>query len=569
MKTKLNKFKLTQLFFYLIFLSLPIYIFLSLKIFPIDTSYIEKYLIILFVNFVGFFFLYNFSKNNYLISNLKYFLLTIFNLIYSKLLFFDSNLFFSSEVTPYITVNIFYLFFSFVLINRFFYTNKLLLIQFIFYLSIFEVEIFGLYVVYLFYKYKFDFKFNTPESKLFKFIPIASIALKGLTLLGDQYDFLWRSFIRRPYSGEARFYDMQWNLLYIKCNSGLIEGEKLLFGSFMDCPPIYSPFFDLLVFDLNLKIATIVTFFIFFLFSIFGYIKIINKYSDNYILITLLFLSPPVNFMFYQGNFDILPFFIVLIIYSQISNNYLKIILIFLISLIEIHPISLLIGFIFAFYKEKKIREFTFGLFLIFLFMFYLFYDFEINEFSNNFLGAQLGQSTYVNDIFSSYGLKLDLFSIAQLLNLNIYFAVFLFLLLLYLFFPKISFDNNLSSYELLPLSLWFMSTIVLENPAYRLSLNIILFFFIFDLFANKIKYFLLIAFFLNPSPFYTIKESIEFHVINSYSQLNNFVSVLLKLLDTFEIIIVLLNRAGLCLLTIVLLRQITNKVFNIKNVNY
>ena len=153
MKTKLNKFKLTQLFFYLIFLSLPIYIFLSLKIFPIDTSYIEKYLIILFVNFVGFFFLYYFSKNNYLISNLKYFLLTIFNLIYSKLLFFDSNLFFSNEVTPYITVNIFYLFFSFVLVNRFFYTNKLLLIQFIFYLSIFEVEIFGLYVVYLFYKY--------------------------------------------------------------------------------------------------------------------------------------------------------------------------------------------------------------------------------------------------------------------------------------------------------------------------------------------------------------------------------------------------------------------------------
>lgn len=567
MKSILSISNISQLTFHSILLYFPIYFFSSLNFYTSNEAFIEKYLIIFAINLLCFYLLNKFSKDNYFFTNLKFSTLIISNIVYSKLLFFDYNLFFPNEMQTYITVNIFFIIFSIVLINNLFYTNKMILIQFIIFLAIFHVELFGIYTIYMFYKFKFKFEFSTFEGKVFTFAPIISISLKGISLLSSQLDFIWRSLIRKPYSGEARFYDLQWNLLYMKCNDGLIEGENLLFGSFMECPPIYSPFFNFFTLTSDLKTNTYITFVIFYIFSVFGYMKLLKKYNDKSILITLLFLSPPVNFLFYQGNFDIVPLFVVMIIYTIVRSTYLKLILIFLISIIEIHPITILVGFLVVLIKKKNVGEFIFGLLLLTVFILYLFFDFENNKFSNNFLDAQLGQSTYVNDIYASFGLKLDLYPISELLDINIYLLVMLFTILLILLFPHINYEHKVNVFEFTPLALWFVSIVVLENPIYRLSMSLILFIILFELFEVKVKYFLLFSFFLNPSPFFSIKESIEFHIINSYSQFSQLSINLLDAINVIELIIVFLNRTGIYILTIFLIREIVKKIFNIEKV--
>ena len=540
----LNAFRLiTQI----IWLNIPVFLFINLKYFPTGTSYIEKYLIIQFINTSIFLVIFRKKNQNYLVQNFQFTILIFYNLAYTKLIYFDNNLFYIQNSEPSIVVNLAFILSSFYLVEKNFNKNKILMIQFIFFLAIFHIEILGIYLIFLYFKYKFEFNFSKSEFLLFKSIPIAILFLRFIFSLSKNFNIFWYSLIRKPYSGSTRFYDMQWNLLNIKCNSGNTSGDYLFFGSFMECPETYSPMYNLIVLDLKIQNTTYILYLIFCILLTFGYFRLLNKFSNKKELVVIVFLSPPLNFLIYQGNLDLIVLITLLFISSSISSKmHIKLIFLFFVAIFEIHPVLILFGFLFLFLLEKEVKYFLFTLFLVVAFIGFLFFDFENKKFSNQYLAQQLGTSTYINDIFTSFGLKLDLIFLSEIIKVNIYFIIFFVSIFIYFFFSKyIQYKINLEK-ELLPLSIYFIGTIILENPVYRLSIFLILFISLFSEKFLKLNYLILFSLFLNPTPLLEIQNSLEFHILNSYNQFDVLMNYLNEAFNKLDLLLVLLNRLGL-----------------------
>ena len=560
----MNKFKKAYIFRTLILALqflwsfIPIFLLTNLNYFPVGTAFIEKYLIILFINFLVFLLIILIKKQDYLLQNLQFAMFLVFNLIYTKHLYFDNNVFYNQNSEQNFVANLIFILFCVYLVDKFYKKNKFLLVQLILFLTIFHIEILGIYVIFLYLKYEFKFSFSKYEFIVFKSIPIIVLILRFIFSLSKNFNILWYSLIRKPFSGSTRFYDMQWNLLNIKCNSGTTGGEYLFFGAYMECPDIYSPIYSLINVNLNLQLSTYLVYLVTSVLFIFGYLKLLLKHNEKKELIVLLFISPPLNFLMYQGNFDLLVFVALLMAYTFfIKKNYLKIAIFFLLALLEIHPILLLVGLLYLYFIEKNAVKFLYSLISIIIFIGVLFYDFQSNEFSNQYLSKQLGTSTYVNDIYSSFGLKLDLIFLSDVFNINIYFLIFVFSIFLYFISSELNKNKIYLEKDMLPLSIYFVGTLLLENPVYRLSIFLILFIYLFNDKFKRLNYFIIFSLFINPTPILEIQNSLEFYIMNAYVQFDVFINLLNESFLKFDLLFVLLNRLGLYALYGLLLKYL------------
>ena len=205
----------------------------------------------------------------------------LFNLIYTKHLYFDNNVFYNQNSEQNFVANLIFILFCVYLVDKYFIKNKFLLVQLILFLTIFHIEILGLYVIFLYLKYEFKFSFSKNEFIVFKSIPIIVLILRFIFSLSQNFNTFWYSLVRKPYSGSTRFYDMQWNLLNIKCNSGTTTGEYLFFDSYMECPNIYSPIYSFINLNLNLQSSTYVLYIVISVLFIFGYLNLFVRHNEK------------------------------------------------------------------------------------------------------------------------------------------------------------------------------------------------------------------------------------------------------------------------------------------------
>ena len=126
------------------------------------------------------------------------------------------------------------------------------------------------------------------------------------------FDLFWKASSLRSYHTDAKFLDMQAFLLPIKCNARLTTDEIKIIGlnEYFNCSlkSAYGPLDQFLTFDLNLRFFTFLFSFLLIVLFLKVSFKLINKNQEYVLIATIIFLSPPINFLIQRINIDLFIF---------------------------------------------------------------------------------------------------------------------------------------------------------------------------------------------------------------------------------------------------------------------
>ena len=157
---------------------------------------------------------------------------------------------------------------------------------------------------------------------------------------------------------------------------------------------------------------------------------VIQKSSNDNFISSIIFLSPPINFLFERMNVDLIIFLILFLIFKDIEKNYvLKVIYLLVLILFKIHPVGLIPGImLFALLKKNnKLFYLYFSLGLLSSFILLTFSN------SMNYINSKV----YPNDFGRSFGL-LNNYEILSFYNQEIgtkntvlYLTIYAFIFLL------------------------------------------------------------------------------------------------------------------------------------------
>lgn len=308
----------------------------------------------------------------------------------------------------------------------------------------------------------------------------------------------WATTAQRIYLGLNRYDDLRKNLFASWCINRDIPdcyesiGVKVWAGG--GTLERYLPLNgDVLLITRNIGTATL-------LFLLFIYFYIVFKLKFDWYIVSFLFLSPPLNFLTFLLNVDL----ILLIISIFCLTKYrvfprLISIIIFVLSLYKIHVMGILLGIIFYSFKikEKKIYIFNITL-LTFSFLIFAFDKF-INEYPTALATLWV----------QSYGFLNNALVFERIFNIDwkIFYVLLIFIFTVVtlsdrinLIYKNIKFENFMNSYLMYGLMFWFLPTILYVNHVYRLPLFYILFFQLFKNSENVVKWILFFALSFNPA---------------------------------------------------------------------
>jgi len=390
-------------------------------------------------------------------------------------------------------------------------SQKLFILIFYFCL-IFSYDHLFIFII-LFFLLNKNFKFDPKYKNLIIFIPLVQYSLRILGGLFEKLNYLWLSIGQIIYVGKSRYFDAQWAFFSLKCNyDPNTESERIYFSdTARSCPSdFYGPFSNIIKLNSDVFISTNILVISFTIFLLYIYIKLCKLYPNHIFLLAVLMISSPMNFLFHQGNFDIIAIPIVFLsIFVFNTRPFLASLILLLIALVEIHPMSVFIAFIFISLTNKNFKNVISSL-SMFLIGFYLIWrdDSELSI-RNQYLSGSNFDSEYL-DITKTYGITTD-FSF-----LNSYFANFSLIYLSLIFFiflliySEINFRRNksfniLSEFKQTHLTVfmcyfvWFSSTIFLDNHVYRMHVALPLLFFLFINSKKSIKIAILLTLLLNP----------------------------------------------------------------------
>ena len=74
------------------------------------------------------------------------------------------------------------------------------------------------------------------------------------------------------------------------------------------------------------------------------YIKLLKFEKTKKYFIVFLFISPPLNFLIYQGNLDIVSLIAISILLFYKTSYFWKVVIVTFVGLLELHPLAFLIG---------------------------------------------------------------------------------------------------------------------------------------------------------------------------------------------------------------------------------
>lgn len=459
-------------------------------------------------------------KKNYLKFHIFFY---IYFLIYNYFIFykFSSDLFQPYKFEPtYLIVLLFF-------INiKYFKDDVLGLISQFIFITLFGTKFLGVACIILYFYKKNSIEINLNKYKLLLYLPIFKLLITFVTSLSAKFNFIWILLIEKPHAGLARFYDFQWNLVSLICEKNINFSEIIYFSnSIRDCKSeSYSPIYKYFSYNLNIYATYVISIGIIFVLISFIYLKIIKTNKDHNFLIMLFFISPPFNFLIYQGNFDLIAFVLInILLVLKVSHSNL-LLLVIISGLMELHPLAFLLG-IFFYNLFKLNYKKIFLILSSILFCFIVIWADETQLSVRNW-NDTIGFSYYFAPNIS-FGLSTDhIFLSNKTLDPLILYPLFFFLLLIMLFvFSRNKYINelpgNLNNDIFVGFSAWFTLVVLYENFSYRLALFIVFFFYLYT--KNHNKYFqlsIILSLFLTPN------SLVEFKILNYAILLVNKISI-------------------------------------------
>jgi len=269
------------------------------------------------------------------------------------------------------------------------------------------------------------------------------------------------------YYSENVFLDLQTFYFGLYCNNisrTHTDYTTLFEGIIFSCPfsSDYGFILDVLSIDNNVWHLTLATSFVALLILFLFYFKNVhNLNGKKFILLTLFFLSPPVNFLIFRLNIDLLIFLFLSFYVFKEKNKYLRNLILIILTFTKLYPILFLLSFtMLDIIKSKSFKQ-------------------PLNYISSSvgsiyiYLHVQRGttQFTVNNQSFRSYGINNDSRYLGEIFNLpKIFFFVFTLCLILILgvsFFKKIKFNRE-NNYEIHSV-IFLLGTGIFVNYDYKL----------------------------------------------------------------------------------------------------
>ena len=337
-----------------------------------------------------------------------------------------------------------------------------------------------LVIIYLnFYK---DYK-DDQKLKLFSHLSVPVFyVLKYIFSTSSKFDNYWLNMSQKSYEGVQRFWDIQQMYFGVYCNNKNTLGVNsytFVFGDISKSCPFdigWGPLVNNLSFSVNIWNASLFTGFIGLVLVILTHRTVLKKSSDV-LLTSIIFISPPVNFVFERMNIDLFIFLIVYLMLIKFEKNYVfKGFVFSILILLKSHPIGFVPGLIlYGFYKKNN----KISLYMLFIgtvsSLAVLFY-------SN--AATYISSKVYVNDFGRSFGL-LSNYEVLNFIRADIgnnKLVIFLILYLLLLFALNLKIVKNFHNFytfkmDYLTTSVftWFLFVSIFENFDYRIAFVVII----------------------------------------------------------------------------------------------
>ncbi len=342
-------------------------------------------------------------------------------------------------------------------------------------LLFFQISYFYLFIFIIFFTK--IYKFIDDQKSFFLINTIIFYLLRMVFSLSNNFDRFWDQLSLYNFSySNIRFYDLQQNLVSMKCIRGNVDGYYYKFSStsYVSCPfsAKYGPLSTKIPFFGDIWIATIILSFCAIITYLYVY-KLVLDRSENYFFITALFLSPSSNFLVERMNIDIFIYlvgFLCLINYKEYpkANTFV----LFVMALYKLHPFGFLLGLTFYFAIKMEKKYFQINLCAVVLFFVTYFVDAIVNR---NFLATELRPA----DIRTTFGLLADSLILNKYLNLDtplLYMGLCMLIILFSLYFRRMHnelfFDLD-DKYSLIFYSFSFLILInfIYANYDYRIAL--------------------------------------------------------------------------------------------------
>ena len=371
---------------------------------------------------------------------------------------------------------------------------------FVFYIVFFFYEFFGIFVVLIFLLYKFDFGFTNSEKQIFKLLPFIFYFVRIISSLFSNLQGIWEGMAQKAYTGTSKFYDslinfVSFNNIY-NLNNGLQcnESENTC-GTFLAGGPL-----SLIGFQNDPEKSAMVFGILSIILLLFFYKICLRTFDNHYFFIVCLFISPPINFLTFLGNDDLLIALLVLYIFSNYEKNFFfSCLLISVLALFQIHPIFVFFGIVYnSIYLNSKRQFFISCIFFVST----LIPIFNFVFIQGNYIPTNIG-SFYEYGFMSIYNIFTNSSE-----TMNFYIGMGILLSILYVFsyykkpeIDKLKIDINFNEKLYNIFSIWFLGRMIFANAGYSLPIFYFAFFIIFI--SNKkriIQNSLIFAIFLSPT---------------------------------------------------------------------
>ena len=342
----------------------------------------------------------------------------------------------------------------------------------------------------IFILFLFFFKNEIEVTTVFKiltyiFVFLFFTVVRLLPIINKNYLPIWNRIAQQNYLigdgyflSEDIFLDLQLTLFSISCNTNELTykvrySSDYLSTKILTCPyeTPYGYVLNFIKINENIWGSTIIIGTIFLCLFFLVYFDIVKDFEGKkFILCTLLFVSPPVNFLLFRLNLDIFIFFIIYIFIFKLGDKFLiKTTALLVTTLIKFYTISIIFFDLLYNIFSKRYRYFltSMATFTV-AFSYLLFFDSntEFLDWFNKPIESNLNFGIFNDALYLS-----QIFGLPWFIN----FCCLVLLVLGFIFIiPEAKISRNLNQNELGIMAL-FLTMAIFSNFDYRLVFLLLL----------------------------------------------------------------------------------------------
>lgn len=342
---------------------------------------------------------------------------------------------------------------------------------YIYALVFFIPDYLGLFVIFLFFFNKNFIDLNNKvNQRILSLLPVSFYLLRTIYSLNSYFDHLWMLTGQRVYHGVSRYYDALWNFEAMAC----IRNPNIFDNINKQCRELYGGILDNYIFITSDPYVTSLIFMsIMHLLIVLIYFDTRKRFKFNQLYVTLLIVSPPFNFLTFQGNLDILYFVLSYFLLTKMKKYDFAIALIFFIlSLYKLHALGAIAGLI-VYSVLKNNRKYV----LINLSFFVISFYFALSQILDNQIVYGFGRFEYSYGLMNISNLVYSLLGIREYFVLTFLLLIIIFLLKTYMKYENFGlYDKHYESeLSINVYTYWFLFTLFTINNSYRLPIFYVL----------------------------------------------------------------------------------------------